>query len=130
MPCLVQLLTQWLKPLPNCRCKAGIGSLKSLNNFLASENICTTCCWNLNKIVWTKLHEILNFLTKKNVCEAMYVVFHSNFAAYTGWVQKTKQNKNKQQKNKTNKQKKNKKTQSLDGSYEQENLEQIMSISK
>ena len=26
---------------------------------------CTTCLWNLNKIVWSELHNILNFLTKK-----------------------------------------------------------------
>ena len=39
-----------------------IGSLSFSIHSL--QNVCSTCKWNLNKIVWSKLHEILSFLRK------------------------------------------------------------------
>ena len=41
---------------------ADIGSLKFFHTFL--DSICTTCWCNLNKVVWSKLHKILSFLTE------------------------------------------------------------------
>ena len=44
---------------------ADIGSLESLHTpYIYFVSILTICWWNLNKIVWTKLHKILSFLTK------------------------------------------------------------------
>ena len=42
---------------------ADIGSLnlKPLHTLGNLINICTTCWWNLNKVVLSKLHEILSF---------------------------------------------------------------------
>ena len=28
------------------------------------KNVCNTCQWKLNKIVWSKVHKILSFLKK------------------------------------------------------------------
>ena len=41
---------------------ADLGSLKFLHTFL--KNVCTTCLWNMNQIIWFKLHETWSFLTK------------------------------------------------------------------
>ena len=45
---------------------ADVGSLKSHLHTLL-KNICITCRWNFNKIVWSKIHEILSFLTKNGL---------------------------------------------------------------
>ena len=54
-----------LKLFPATVVNADIGSLKSLHTLFTS--IWTTCWWNLNKIVYFKLREILSFLTKNPV---------------------------------------------------------------
>ena len=54
-----------LKLFPATIANADIRNLKSpINSF---ENVCTICQWNLNKIIWSKLHKILSFLTKNQV---------------------------------------------------------------
>ena len=59
-----KLMYRRLHPFLRCDHKLTycFGSLKSLHTF--PKNVCTTCLWNLNKIGWSKLHEILSSLTK------------------------------------------------------------------
>ena len=47
---------------------ADIGHVESLK----SLHICTTCQRNLNKIVWSELHEILSFSTKNGLIKTIF----------------------------------------------------------
>ena len=82
-----------LKLFPATIVNADIGSLLKSHHMYSLKSGGSICQWNLNKIVWVKLHEILSFLTKPVVfitifvspelcSERDYVVTHSVCSMY------------------------------------------------